>query len=121
MMAARRRKYLSPDEYLRVLQQISDDESEVEESNMDDVVSYECLENIEKNSSSGSEESVDKQATDRDIQPVRISSSAEAGKKNISLLFPFLLCFDFEELDFLKNINDKNVRIVIFIFLNFRF
>ena len=89
MMVARRRKYLSPDEYLRVLQQISDDESEVEESNMDDVVSYECLENIEKNNSSGSKESVDEQAADRDIKLVEISSSAETGKKK-SLLFSFM-------------------------------
>lgn len=91
MMAARRRKYLSPDEYLRVLQEISDDESEVEESTTVDNVSYECLENIEKNSSSGSEESVDEQATDRDIQPGRISSSAETGKK----IYFFTLFFSF--------------------------
>ena len=87
MMTARRRKYLSLDEYLRVLQEI--DESEDEESNTDNVVSYEYLENIKKNSSSGSEECVVEQAADRDIQLAAISLSAETGKKKI-FLYSFL-------------------------------
>ncbi|XP_035227783.1 uncharacterized protein LOC118199990 [Stegodyphus dumicola] len=62
-MAARRPRYLSPEEIVQLLQDLSENESGVEEHNIDDDMDYEPPQNFERNnSSSESEDSTEEQS-----------------------------------------------------------
>ncbi|GBM34030.1 hypothetical protein AVEN_162212-1 [Araneus ventricosus] len=84
-MAARRPRYLSPEEIVQVLQDLSENKSDVEEHSTDFDMYYEPPQNSEsKTSSSDSEERMDEKSSGKDIQPVgfspaNISSSVFAG------------------------------------------
>lgn len=75
-MAARRPRNLKPNEILKLLQDLSENESDDEEQSIDNDMDYEPSQNDEtKDISSDSDESMVEESSNQNIQPMRIPTA----------------------------------------------